>query len=136
VLWLDKVQKKLPLSADEIRELKALKLIEGRSPNFFVSSKVAEWAGQKASYIRNKGFDDSYYRKLVTDYLEKYGQATRKDVDELILPKLSDILDDTQKSHKIRNLLQSMRRDGLVYRAGSRALATWHLGFSKSDLQS
>ena len=128
VLQLDKVQKKQPLAADEVRALKALKLIEGRSPNFFVSAKVAEWAGQKASYIRNKGLDDGYYRKLVTDYLAKYGQATRKDMDELLLAKLPDVLDATQKAHKIRNLLQAMRRDGLIHRTGPKATAVWHPG--------
>jgi len=128
VLLLDKVQKKRALDADDVRELKALKLIEGRSPNFFVSAKVAEWTGQKASYIRNKGLDDSYYRELVTDYLKKYGQATRKDVDDLLLAKLPDVLDATQKAHKIRNLLQGMRRDGLIHRTGPKATAIWRLG--------
>lgn len=132
VLQLDKVQKKQPLAADEVRALKALKLIEGRSPNFFVSAKVAEWAGQKASYIRNKGLDDGYYRKLVTDYLAKYGQATRKDMDELLLAKLPDVLDATQKAHKIRNLLQAMRRDGLIHRTGPKATGVWHPGAGQS----
>lgn len=128
VLLLDKVQKKRLLAADDVRELKSLKLIEGRSPNFFVSAKVAEWAGQKASYIRNKGLDDGYYRKLVTDYLTKYGQATRKDLDDLLLAKLPDVLNATQKAHKIRNLLQAMRRDGLIHRTGPKVTAIWHLG--------
>jgi ATP-dependent DNA helicase RecG len=136
VLLLDKVQKKRPLAADDVRELRALKLIEGRSPNFFVSAKVAEWAGQKASYIRNKGLDDGYYRKLVTDYLKKYGQATRKDMDDLLLAKLPDVLDATQKAHKIRNLLQAMRRDDLIHRTGPKATAIWRLGAGQPDGQS
>ncbi|MDY0012017.1 MAG: putative DNA binding domain-containing protein [Rhodocyclaceae bacterium] len=136
VLLLDKVQKKRPLALEDIRQLKALKLIEGRSPNFFVSAKVAEWADQKASYIRNKGLDDGYYRKLVTDYLKKYGQATRKDMDELLLAKLPDVLDTTQKAHKIRNLLQAMRRDELIHRTGPKATAIWRLGAGQPDAQS
>lgn len=128
VLLLDKVQKKRALATDEVRELRALKLIEGRSPNFFVSAKVAEWTGQKASYIRNKGLDDGYYRKLITDYLKKYAQATRKDMDDLLLTKLPDVLDAAQKAHKIRNLLQAMRRDGLIHRTGPKATAIWRLG--------
>lgn len=132
VLLLDKVQKKRVLAAYEVRELKALHLIEGRSPNYFVSAKVAEWAGQKASYIRNKGMDDGYYRKLVTDYLRKYGQATRKDIDDLLLAKLPDVLDASQKAHKVRNLLQAMRRDRLIYRIGPKAVAIWCLGAGES----
>ena len=136
VLLLDKVQKKRPLAADDVRELRALKLIEGRSPNFFVSAKVAEWTGQKASYIRNKGLDDGYYRKLVTDYLKKYGQATRKDMDDLLLAKLPDVLDAAQKAHKIRNLLQAMRRDDLIHRTGPKATAIWRLGAGQPSGQS
>jgi ATP-dependent DNA helicase RecG len=136
VLLLDKVQKKRTLALDDIRQLKALKLIEGRSPNFFISAKVAEWADQKANYIRNKGLDDGYYRKLVTDYLRKYRQATRKDMDELLLTKLPDVLDATQKAHKIRNLLQAMRRDGLIHRTGPKASAIWRLGAAQPDAQS
>lgn len=136
VLLLDKVQKKRTLTADEVRDLRALKLIEGRSPNFFVSAKVAAWAGQKASYIRNKGLDDGYYRELITDYLKKYGQATRKDIDDLLLAKLPDILDSTQKTHKIRNLLQALRRDGLIHRTGPKVTAIWLLGAGQPSNQS
>lgn len=128
VLLLDRVQKRRTLSADDVRELKSLKLIEGRSPNYFISSKVAEWTGQKARYIRNRGLDDSYYRKLVMDYLQKYGQASRKDIDELLLSKLPEILDAAQKAHKVRNLLQAMRRDQLIHREGPKATALWRLG--------
>jgi ATP-dependent DNA helicase RecG len=38
VLLLDKVQKRRSLSAVEVRVLKQAKLIEGRSPNFYVSA--------------------------------------------------------------------------------------------------
>lgn len=128
VLLLDRVQKKHALTADQARQLRALKLIEGRSPNYYVSAKVADWTGQKASYIRNKGLDDGYYRELVTDYLKRYGQATRKDLDELLLSKLPEVLEVAQKAHKIRNLLQSMRLDGLIHRTGPKMSAVWHLG--------
>lgn len=128
VLLLDRVQKGRDLSADELRELKRMKLIEGRSPNFFVSARVADWAGEKARYIRNRGLDDRYYRTLVTGYLEKYGQATRQDIDALLLAKLPEVLDAAQKAHKVRNLLQAMRRDGLIRREGPKSTAVWRLG--------
>ncbi len=127
VLLLDSVQKKRALPAEDIRVLRKLTLIEGRVPNLYVSAKVAEWAGQKANYIRNKGLDDGYYRELVVDYLKKYGQATRRELDELLMPKLSDVLDASQKAHKVRNLIQAMRRDELIYRDGPKATAEWRL---------
>lgn len=128
VVLLDRVQKRRRLSEQQARELRALKLIEGRSPSFFISAKVAEWTGQRARYIRNRGLDDGYYRKLVTDYLHKYGQASRKDIDELLLAKLPEILDAAQKGHKIRNLLQAMRREKLIHREGPKAAAVWRIG--------
>lgn len=136
VLLLDRVQKRKPLSAGEARELKSLKLIEGRSPNFFVSSKVAEWTGQQASYIRNRGLDSGFYQELVIDYLKKYHKATRKELDDLLLSKLPEVLSTEQKAHKVRNLLQAMRRDQLIYRTGSKATGVWHLGAEPADVKS
>lgn len=136
VLLLDRVQKKKTLQPSEVQELRAMKLIEGRSPNLFVSAKVADWTNQKAAYIRNRGLDDGYYRTLVTDYLAKYGSATRKDLDDLLLSKLPDVLDATQKASKVRNLLQAMRRGGLIHRVGPKATATWLPGPAEVEGQS
>lgn len=131
VVLLDRVQKRRELAKQEVRELKSLKLIQGRAPNHFISAKVADWTGEKARYIHNRGLDDGYYRKLLTDYLDKYGQATRKDVDELLLSKMPDVLDAAQKAHKVRNLLQAMRREGAIYREGPKATAVWRRGSVK-----
>lgn len=88
MLLLDRVQKGHGISPEAIKELKGLKLIEGRSPNFFVSAKVAEWTSQKAHYIRTRGLDDNYYQQLVLEYLGRYKQASRRDLDDLLRPKL------------------------------------------------
>jgi len=45
---------------------------------------AAEWA-----YIRTRAQDDAFYAKLLMDYLEKFGKATRAEVDDLLLSKLS-----------------------------------------------
>lgn len=127
VLLLDRVQKGRSLAPDEARELRELGLIEGRSPRHFISAKVAEVAGQKARYIHNRGLDDGYYQRLVVDYLRRYGQASRSDLDALLLAKLPDVLSPTQKANKIKNLLQAMRLAGLVHRNGPRGQGTWRL---------
>lgn len=128
VLLLDSVQKRRGISQEAVKELKGLKLIEGRSPNFFVSSKVAEWTSQKAHYIRTRGLDDNYYQQLVLEYLGKYKQASRNDLDDLLRPKLPDVLDESQKRHKIKNLLQALRRQGQIHPEGPRSSAVWKLG--------
>lgn len=125
VVLLDRVQKQRSLLPEQVRELKALKLLEGRAPNYLISSKVAEWTDQKARYIRERGMNDKYYQDVVLQYLEKYGQATRQELDDLLLTKLPEVLDAAQKINKIRNLQQAMRRSGLIERTGPKVAPIW-----------
>ena len=127
VLWLDRVQKGQLLSADAVKELRAAGLIEGRAPKVFISAKVADAVGQKAKYIHNRGLGDSYYQQLVIDYLKKYGQATRSDLDDLLLAKLPDVLVGQQRVNKVKNLVQGMRRAQLIELRGKRPKLFWHL---------
>ena len=127
VLWLDRVQKGQLLSADAVKELRAAGLIEGRAPKVFISAKVADAVGQKAKYIHNRGLGDSYYQQLVIDYLKKYGQATRSDLDDLLLAKLPDVLVGQQRANKVKNLVQGMRRAQLIELRGKRPKLFWHL---------
>lgn len=127
VLLLDRVQKGHSLTAKEAKALRSAGLIEGRAPNYLISSKVADWTAQKARYIRNRGFDDGYYKQLVVEYLQRYEKASRKELDDLLLPKLPEVLDTDQKANKIRNLLQAMRRAALIERRGSKNEPEWRL---------
>lgn len=127
VLSLDRVQKRLPLDDETVLHLKRAKLIEGRKPNFHVSAAVASAAETKAAYIKTRALDDGYYRKLVTEYLEKFGHASRTDIDGLLRDKLSDALDEKQKATKIGNLLTSMRKAGMIQNVGGRGLPRWTL---------
>jgi ATP-dependent DNA helicase RecG len=127
VLALDRVQKKLPIPDEAVARLRRAGLIEGRKPNYFVSSTVAEATARKADYIRTRGLDDQYYAKLLTDYLEKFGQADRQEIDKLLVGKLSDALDRAQKQNKISNLLTNLRRAGRLRNTGSRSHPIWKL---------
>jgi ATP-dependent DNA helicase RecG len=130
VFLLDKVQKGQSISTNEARALREGKLIEGRAPNYYISAKVAEWTDQKARYIHNRAFDDEHYRKMIIEYLRQYKQASRQELNELLLPKLSDVLTDKQKSDKVRNLLQALRRGGVLQRQQSRKTSLWTLASS------
>lgn len=114
IILLDRVQKRKTLSAEQIKHLKQHGLIEGRRPNLHISARVARQSGDKADYIRNRGFDDNHYRRLICEYIEKFGQAKRADIDRLLLDKLPDVLDEQQKANKVRNLLQSLKYQGLI----------------------
>lgn len=134
---LDRVQKKLPLIDDVFNHLKRLKLIEGRRPNLYVSVTVAALTGGKAAYIKNRGLDKEHYKELVKLHLGKFGAATRADLEDFLRGKISDALSEDQKTNRVRNLLQEMRRDGVIApnRRGQGAL--WGLakpGANPTDL--
>jgi ATP-dependent DNA helicase RecG len=127
VIALDKVQKKRMLDDETFRRLKGRKLIEGRRPNLFVSAKIAAVTEQKAAYIKNRAFDKAHYKDMVVAYLQRFGQATREDINRLLLDKLSDVLDDKQKRYFITNLLQEMKREKLIQVDGATRGAFWRL---------
>ena len=127
VLALDRVQKKLPIPEDTAAHLRKAGLIEGRKPKYIVAARVAAATASKADYIRTRAQDDEFYAKLLTDYLEKFGEASRAEINKLLLDKLSDVLDAEQKEKKIANLLTKLRRAGRITNTGSRGQPTWKL---------
>lgn len=112
IILLDRVQKRKSLTAEQVKYLKQQGLVEGRKPNLHISARVAKESGDKAEYIRNRGFDDQHYKRLICEYIEKFGQARRSDIDRLLLDKLPDVLDEQQKANKVRNLLQNLKNQG------------------------
>lgn len=127
VLALDRVQKKLPIPDEAAAELRRAGLIEGRKPNYHVSAQVAAAADGKAEYIRTRAQDDEFYAKLLTDYLRKFGQADRAEINKLLLPKLSEALTEQQKYNKISFLLTKLRRRGDIVNTGSDKASCWKL---------
>lgn len=123
IIMLDKVQKGeySSLTDDAVALLRQKKFVEGKRNSLYLSFKIVESSkhiGLKASYIKNKSFNDAYYKKLIEDYLLKFGSASRTDLDELLLDKLPDVLDETQKYNKVTNLLASLRRAGKIHVIG------------------
>ena len=127
MIALDKVQKNHALDEESFKRLKARKLIEGRRPNLFVSAKIAAATGDKAANIKNRAFDKQHYKDMVVAYLEKFGEATRTELDELLVGKLSDTLDEYQKRRFISNLLQEMKKAGQLSPDGVSRWAKWRL---------
>ncbi|WP_211182231.1 hypothetical protein [Advenella sp. EE-W14] len=69
-------------------------------------------------YIHNRALDDQYYKELILAYLEKFGTAKRVDINGLVLDKLPNVLDETQKYNKVKNLLQALKQKGLIESEG------------------
>jgi ATP-dependent DNA helicase RecG len=131
VLALDRVQKKLPIPDEAVARLKRAGLIEGRKPHFHVSAIIAKATASKADYIRTRAQDDEFYAKLLTDYLGKFGEASRAEINRLLLDKLSDSLTHDQKITKINNLLTKLRRRGVILNAGVDSAPRWQLAEKK-----
>jgi len=127
VMLLDKVQKRIRLSKEEHKFLKSRKLVEGRYPNLFVSSHIAAATGEKARYIRYRAFDKKYYQDMIIEFIRENGSASRKDINDLILNKLREILTEKQKKSKINNMLTEMSRRGIIVNTGSRKRPQWVL---------
>ena len=128
VYLIDRVQKHAPISKEAIKELRRLGVIEGKAPNIYVSAKVAESTDTKAQYVKNKGFDDEYYKKLIISYIETYEKGKKKDFIELLADKLPDTMDEKQKNSKVRNLLGSLKNEGRITTdSENKRLANWIL---------
>jgi ATP-dependent DNA helicase RecG len=100
--------------------------VEGRFPNLFISGNLAGVTGDRVRYIRNRAFDDSYYKDLILQYLAKFGEANRRVIDEVLLDKLSEVLSETQKRTKVRNLIYAMsKQDCTIENIGSKKIPRW-----------
>lgn len=127
VFLLDKVQKGQTISKESFKKLKRQGLVEGRYPNLFVSFKVANSVGQKANYIRNKGLEDDICKQLIIKALVAMGEANKQDLMEILEKALPDVLSEEQKSKKISNLLQAMKKEGMIAVRGTNRYAKWYL---------
>ncbi len=114
VFLLDRVQKGLEIEREAANYLRKNKMIEGRYPKIYLSAVVSQVINDEVQYIRNKGFDDQYYKDLIVQYLQIYKKAQKAEIRALLWSKLPDILDDKQKNRKINYLLTSLRKSGVI----------------------
>ena len=128
VFLIDCVQKGIKIDKDAVKYLRKLKIIEGKIPNVFLSATISETIGEKDRYVKNKAFDDQYYKDLIVKYLAQYGSAKRKDINALLWDKLPSIMEDKRKEDKIRNLLTSLRKQGIIRTdSGNQQKSSWIL---------
>ncbi|OAL83121.1 RNA-binding domain-containing protein [Acinetobacter terrae] len=123
IIALDQVQKNQLINDDDALELRKKGLIEGRKPNYCISADVAEHTDQKTEYLEMRGLDEKHYQGLILEYLRKFGQAKRSELEKLLLDKLPQVLDESKKINRIRNLMQKMRLNGLIKTEGK----TWKI---------
>ena len=126
VFLLDQVQKKKTISKEDFSQLKSRNLVEGRYPNIFVSYKVAKGVGDKANYVRQKGLDEEVCMHFILSTL-KLGPAKKSDLLAVLKDVLPDVLTDQQKSRKLSNLLQKMKKNGIIDVRGIAINSEWYL---------
>lgn len=127
VILLDRVQKSLPISQEARRMLKSAGLVEGRSPNLIIAAPIAKVTGQKAQHIRNRGLENEFYLRMITELVKTHGPVSREEIDRLLLDKLPDVLTPDQRKSKIHNLLGQLSREGVIINTGSRARPAWRM---------
>lgn len=123
LIALDKVQKDQLVSESEANELRKKGLIEGRKPNYMISANTAKHTEQKAEYMQMRGLDDRHYQDLIVEYLKTFKQGKLTDFEKMLVNKLPQVLDQDQRKNRVRNLLQKMRREGVVTSKGR----AWYL---------
>ncbi|MGM8898665.1 MULTISPECIES: RNA-binding domain-containing protein [unclassified Psychrobacter] len=123
IIALDKVQKGQSITEEEADALRKKSLIEGRKNSYIIAANVAKHTEQQAEYMQMRGLDDMHYQSLIIEYLKTFERGRLADFDKMLANKLPQVLDDKQRKNKVRNLLQKMRRDGLVTSKNQ----TWYL---------
>ncbi len=127
VFLLDKVQKKEVISKESYLKLKKQELVEGRYPHIYVSYEVANIVGQQTDYVKNKGLSNDVYKQIIINALETMERASVTELKEILLGALPAVLNDRQQSKKVSNILQAMKREGIVDVEGTGHAARWYL---------
>lgn len=127
VFLLDKVQKKEVISKESYLKLKKQELVEGRYPHIYVSYKVANIVGQQTDYVKNKGLSNDVYKQIIINALETMERVSVTELKEILLGALPAVLNDRQQSKKVSNILQAMKREGIVDVEGTGHAARWYL---------
>lgn len=127
VMLLDRMQKGYKITKEQSDYLKKEKLIEGRYPNVYISSKLAKITNEKDKYIYNTGLENDYYKKIIIKYIEEYGQASKKEIVNLLKDKLPNSLSDKNKVSRVRYLLALLKEAGAIYNDGTRGTSCWKI---------
>lgn len=125
VFLLDLIQKKETISKADYLTLKKEKLVEGRYPHIYVSYNVANLVGHKEDYVLNRGLKNDVYRQMILNALETMGEATVLELRTVLVGTFPSHMDEKQQSRKVSNILQVMKKEGIVEVHGTAHGARW-----------
>ena len=127
VMLLDRVQKSHSITKEQSDYLRKDNLIEGRYPNIYISSDIAKITDEKEKYIYNTGLENEFYKSLIVKYINEYGQASRKEIINLLKDKLPSSLNEKNKVSRTRYLLDTLKKEEKIYNDGKSGLSCWKL---------
>jgi ATP-dependent DNA helicase RecG len=116
VIALDKVQKKMELTENEVERLRELKLVAGVASDLQILGIYP-----KISYKE--------YKEMVLNLIKSKGSATRAEVENLIMPTLSPEIPLVKRQKKISNILLKLSTtDGKINNISSSVkYSVWEL---------
>jgi len=81
-----------------------------------------------AQYIKNRGFHNEYYKKIIKEYLAKNPGASRQDINGLLIDMFPYVLTEKQKKKKVENLLSSLsKKEKSIINRGNSKNPKWEL---------
>jgi len=126
-LWLERrlstadaarlIQKPEPEARARLARLVEVGLVEARGErrgrSYHLSAAIYRRLGDKAGYVRQRGFEPLQHEQMVLQYARSHGRITRAEVAQLC----------QTSSAQARNILKRLIRKGLLSVAGSRRAA-------------
>jgi len=127
IILLDKVQKRKPLTNEEVNYLRKKNFISGRKPNIIISSSLAALTGQVVEHSKVKGLTTQGYETLILEDLKAYKTLTRKEIDGMLEDVLPKTFTKEQKKNKVNYLLSGLRKKGKITNVGCKTKSQWKL---------
>jgi hypothetical protein len=63
---------------------------------------------------------------MILEFIEKYGTASKEDINKLVLDLLPKVLNEEQRANKVRNLVYAMsKRDKTIKNSGTSRYPKW-----------
>ena len=63
---------------------------------------------------------------MILEFIDKYGSASKEEIDKLVLDILPKILNEGQRKNKVRNLIYAMsKRDQSIKNTGTSRYPKW-----------
>jgi len=96
---------------------------ERKGRSYHLSAKTYQRLGERAAYVRQRGFEPLQQEQMILQYVQKHGQITRRDVAELC----------QVSSSQARNLLTRLARKGDIVLKGQRRGAFYEIASKDMD---